>query len=209
MNRILLALCCLSFVMVTNVYATPISAGESLTASPLSFGGTLLAATSSVQTGPVIFAHQSVEVFSDPFNVYCAGCLDFVYQFHNDGLEGITGLFVASFRDFPLSVGFSPVTGGIAPGTITRDPDGNAVTFNFTPGVGLIQFSDDLVIQTSAGSYTGGSTTLEARGGIFGVGGSGLQPTPEPAPIVLLFTGLISLAGVVTIKRRPNAIRWR
>jgi hypothetical protein len=181
----------------SNAYATSISAGETVVAAPLSFGGTLIAAAPSTLTGPVIFGSLIAGVYSDPSNVYCAGCLDFVYLFGDSGGFPVTGLFVATFDGFPLDVGFSAIPNGIAPTTIAREPDGDGILFNFSSGLADGQFSDVLVIQTPATSYTYGSATLEARGGTFGAGGQGFQPTPEPSSIVFLSTGLLGFVRVI------------
>jgi len=178
--------------------------GQTVVAGPVEFGGTLVAAIPSTISGPVIFGSLSAGVFSDPLNTYCPGCLDFFYFVGNSGVEPITGLFAASFQDFPLNVGYAVVPGGVAPSSITREPDGNGILFSFAPSVGQDQFSDFLVIQTPANSYTFGSATVEARGGTFGNGGSAFQPTPEPASLLLVSSGLLGIAGIVKARYRAN-----
>lgn len=190
--------------LVSAARASTISAGQTIVAGPVAFGGTLVAAAPSTIAGPLIFGSLTAGVFSDPQNVYCTGCLDFFYFLGNSGGEPITGIFAASFRDFPLNVGFSAVPGGIAPSTITREPDGNGILFSFAQGVGQGQFSDFLVIQTPANSYTFGSASVEARGGTFGVGGSGFQPTPEPASLIFVSSGLLGIAGIVKARYRTK-----
>jgi hypothetical protein len=65
--------------------ASVLSNGNSVPPSPLFPTGTLLVWT----TGTITTATMSVSftewVYSDPTNTWCAGCLDFVYQFTNNG----------------------------------------------------------------------------------------------------------------------------
>jgi hypothetical protein len=202
--RFLSALAWCGLALISGAHATTISAGQTIVASPVDFGGTLVAAAPSTISGPVIFGSLTAGVFSDPLNTFCSGCLDFFYFVGNSGVEPITGVFAASFQDFPLNVGYAQVPGGIAPSSITREPDGNGILFSLASSVGQGQFSNFLVIQTPAHSYTFGSATVEARGGTFGNGGSAFQPTPEPASLLLVSTGLLGIAGMVTARYRAR-----
>jgi hypothetical protein len=187
-------------LLISSAYATPISPGETVVAAPLSFGGTLVAIVPSTITGPVVVGSTIASVYSDPLNTYCAGCLDFVYQFSNGGGLPVTGLFAATFEGFPVNAGFYAVPNGVAPTTISRELDGSGIVFNFSPALDDSQFSDILVVQTSALLYTFGSVTVEASGGTFGAGSQGFQPIPEPSPLALFSTGLLSLAGVIRMR---------
>jgi hypothetical protein len=138
-------------------------------------------------------AHYSVQVFTDPGNVYCAGCLDFVYHVASVTSGQVGDFSVGNFGGFNTSVGFSG--NGPAPTSISRSIDGNLVDFIFgTPFGGGT--SAALVIQTNATGFQ----FAAGQGSLTGVPALVPTPTPEPGTLMLLGTGLAGLAGAIKRK---------
>ena len=82
-------------------------------------------------------------VYSDPDNVFCAGCLDFFYTVSSSStsIDDIERITVASFGSFRTDVGYSTgtgsVSGGVVPSTVDRSSNGATIGFNFNEPTGV------------------------------------------------------------------------
>jgi hypothetical protein len=158
----------------------------------------------TVTPGSGFTASYSVEALSDPSNVYCANCLDFIYQVANSpaSVASLTSFATQSFSSVATDVFYANGgTGADAPTTVSRSADGSTVDFLFGTAIPPNEISDFLIIETNVtpfsfalGSSTVHSTDLSATG----IGLSAV--TPEPSSFVLLGSGLLGLAGAMKRK---------
>ena len=191
--------------------ASVLGNGGSVPPSPITPMGPIIATASGTIAPSVGSAHFSVDftenVFQDPANMFCAGCLDFVYVFTNHGPDVNERYSMSSFAGFMLNVGTDPFNVATNPSTIDRSNNGNGpnVGFNF-PGIievaaGMTTVS--LVIQTNATHVVPGTVTAQD-----GVAGSvaALAPAviPEPGSLVLMGGGLIAVGGFLRRSRFGN-----
>jgi len=148
-------------------------------------------------------------VVSDPSNVFCAGCLDFVYGASDTGGPDAIGYVTASsFGGFKIDAGVASnlVTGGgagdIAPIDVSVGVGGVVVTWEFPGATGVPTGYETavLVVETNATSWTGGTFAVIDSGT---TNLPAFQPSvPEPATIVLL----VSMLGVVGLGLRKRVI---
>jgi hypothetical protein len=163
-----------------------------------------------------IMGTYSVTVYSDPSNVYCSGCYDFVITLTSSGsTDAIQHVTEGSFNSTQVTVGWEAPPGGTAcgpnpvtppyptncydtPNEVSRTTTGKTVAFNFN-GVNNIldmQSSAWLIIETSTMSYNPGTTVIaDDVSNTF----TGYGDLPEPMTMGLLGVGF-SLIGVA---------RWR
>ena len=148
---------------------------------PLFPGGTLLASISGTVTVSTFSTSYTEWVFSDPLNVWCANCLDFVYQFTDMGPASNSRFEMYSFTGFFTEVGTDPF-GVDDPVSIDRSLDGSLIGFNYNPSVAAGVTTPWLVIETDALSYTlGGYVNVLGR-----VGSSGtVTPAQAYSPVLV------------------------
>lgn len=192
---VLLVLFCLTVPFAS---ASILNNGGSVPPSPLTPGGPLLAMTSGVITTGTFSANYSEWVYSDPGNTFCSGCLDFVFQFKNNGPDILARFTFYNFTGFTLDVGTDPF-GQHDPTTIDRSLSGAVVGFNYTPGDEIQpgQTTPMLVIETNARHFDFNGY-LSAQDGTAGYGKAyePAQPIPEPSSLGLFGSGLLAIGGV-------------
>ncbi|WP_263365365.1 PEP-CTERM sorting domain-containing protein [Edaphobacter bradus] len=180
-------------------HATTLTPGSTVAASTLSFGGAPVQFLGGPMVSNGITSNYASTAYSDPSNVYCSGCLDFVYQIDPTGGKGsVTDVVQSNFDHFLTSVGFSAQPGQAVPTSISRSADGSLIDFFFANGDPINTFSAFLVVETNVTNFS--------RVGTIGLvpqtAGTALdiEPMPEPASFVLLGSGLIGLAGLAKRK---------
>lgn len=184
--------------------ASILSNGLSVPPSPVDPLGPVIATAAGTIAAGAGSSHFSVDfteqVFQDPSNIMCAGCLDFVYVFTNHGPDVNERYSMSSFAGFTLNVGTSPF-GIHDPTTIDRSNSGNGpnVGFNFPASDEILagQTTVSLVIQTNATTFVPGTVT--AQDGTAGSSAAALAPAPavipEPGSLVLMGSGLVAVGG--------------
>jgi len=178
----------------------------------LTSGGTAVADTGTVpwseSAGPSMSGFSETRVYSDPSNVFCNGCLDFIFIISNspastvgESIQRITDSTFAGYAtDVGIATNFLCTLGpNVAPTSVDRSSGaGSTVGWNFSIGGGVApgQCSDVLEIETNALSFTSG-TLFFIDGFVATVASyapSG-PAVPEPASLTLLGTGLLALGG--------------
>jgi hypothetical protein len=161
----------------------------------------------------------SITVYTDPGNVYCAGCYDFVISVQSSGsTDDIQHVTDGPFDPSQVTVGWSAPAGGTAcsstvstncyqtPNGVSRTTTGKTVAFAFNGTANLIntQSTPTLIIETSAKTWSKGSLVIsDDVGGTFN-GFGDLSGVPEPMSLGLIGGGL-ALVGMVRWRARRKA----
>src|SRR5215472_14041342 len=186
-------------LLVPMAYASTLGVGGTAPPSPLTPTGTILATTSGTVTTPTFSTDFTTWVYSDPLNTWCANCLDFVYQFTNNGPDVNQRYTMFNFGSFNIDAGTNPF-GVHDPITVSRSmlANGQVISFNFDqfgdeiqPGTTTVQ----LVIETDATHFMPGFLSVQDGTAGFGAAFQPAPAIPEPASLVLMGSGLIAVGG--------------
>jgi hypothetical protein len=192
-------------LLVPMAYASVLGVGGTAPPSPLFPTGTTLATTSGTIITPTFTTDYTTWVIRDPNNTWCANCLDFLYQFTNNGPDVNQRYSMSSFAGFNVDAGTNPF-GVHDPITVSRSMlgGGQVISFNFDQFGDEIQPNTttvDLVIMTNAITFTSGFLSAQDGTAGSGVAYAPLAPVPEPASLVLMGGGLIAVGGFLRRSR--------
>jgi hypothetical protein len=190
--------------------ANTLNPGDTKVPDPLVVGGTatLVGTVSGTLVGSFT-APYTENVYSDPLNTFCAGCLDFVIAISNAGPatdDSIRRVALASFAGFSVDAGDNTkgapglgVPGAIAPVSVDRSSvAGGVVGFNYADGA-FLPGDGSVLLQIDTNATTFSPGTIGAIDAVT-ANGAGLAPAPEPAYTGLMLFGLFG-AGLFAARR--------
>ena len=193
-------------VASTLAHASVLSPGDMFPPTAIQPGGTLLASLlNQPLTAPTFTGSYSTWVYADPLNTWCVNCLDFVYQFKNNGNDANERFTMGDFSVVKINAGTWPF------GPPNRNPDlvtrsllgnGSVISFLFFPGneIASGETTESFVIQTNALHFTKGLLSAQDFQSANGVGFQPV-PVPEPGSLVLMGGGLLTIGGLLRKKR--------
>jgi hypothetical protein len=178
-------------------HASILGNGDTAPPSFLTPGGNLMVTYSGAIATDTFSANYTQWVYADPNNTFCAGCLDFVYQFTNNGPDVLERFSMYNFVSFRVDAGFDPNSGMHAPITVNRSTDGTVVGFNYTGADNILagETTPLLVIETDALNYVDGFVTAQDGNAGFGFAYAPGAATPEPSTLGMLGTGIFAVGG--------------
>lgn len=188
-------------VVLPLAQASVLSGGGSAAPTPLFPGGTQIAMISGLISTPTFSTNYTEWVYRDPNNSWCVNCLDFVFQFTNNGPDLNARFTMFDYSGFMLDVGTNPFGGPHDPQAVDRSTSGAIVAWNYELfPIGPFVTTPLLVIETDAPGYKMGYVSVQDGTAYFG---NAYAPTvPEPGTMLLFGSGVIGLA--VTLRRKIN-----
>lgn len=170
-------------------------------------------ATNSLGQATITGQYQAM-VYSDPSNVFCAGCLDFfvIVQSNSSSTDAIERITLASFGSFLTDVGYSVGKGsiptGVDPTTVDRSSNGSVIGFNFASPTGVQPGAETevLEIETNAKSFmTGTLQIIDSSVASVNAFEPCMSTVPEASSISLtLIGGLLLGLGFIGRRRRSE-----
>jgi len=185
-------------VSVSHAISITLAPGGSTaaTAEPFPAGGSILVSTTTegFSSGSLFGTLISSVYNNDAGNQYGLADLTFTYKILLDqgSPDAASAISVGSFAGFSTDVSYNP-DGGAAPTTISRDPNGSQVVFDFGGYILPGYDSALLIIQTDGTTVNVGSASI-----IDDIGTPGIQsfsPVPDTTGIESFILGLGLLAG--------------
>jgi hypothetical protein len=179
--------------------ASVLSNGTSVPPSPLFPAGTLVASVINGTITTATFSDSySQWVYADPNNTFCANCLDFVYQFTNNGGDANERFSMYNFGGFTVDVGTNPF-GVHDPTTVDRSLNGPVIGYNYPASDEIMpgQTTPLLVIETNATTFTKGFASAQDGTAGYGFAYAPAAATPEPPTLAMLGGGLTLLGGLL------------
>lgn len=187
--------------------ANPLNPGSSisLSAEPGPTGGTTLNSISVPFVAPTFSGTLVSKVISGDASNPFAGGLTFTYELSNNSLspDPIDRFTLSSYLGFSVDASYpsGSLVGSILPTSVTRNPSGNQISFNYTglsegtllPGTASVL----LVLQTSAISYQN-STAAIINSSSVNVATFAPLAIPEPATAALVILG----ASFLVLRRK-------
>ena len=201
-------------ISLSSAFATPTgdaagTAAATPSALTVGAGATVVANVSGSMSSGTFTSNYVENVYSDPNNEFCAGCLDWVIQVSDTGGDAIEAVKASNFGGVLTDIGVSTngapgmTNGTVSPFTVDRSSSGNVITWDFTGTGGANEIypgmtSVLLEIETNSTTYVPGflnaDDDLPAGAAAYGAA------TPEPMSVALLGGGL-ALLGVARLRR--------